>query len=1112
MAKESKFFVAGGTLRPNVRSYVKRPSDDELFSLAQDGEFCYVLTPRQMGKSSLMVRTANRLQEEGVRTVIIDLTEIGIVSIDEWYLGLITEIQRALRLPVDVSQWWSEKQHLGQPQRFRDFLQDVVLGEVEGQIVIFIDEIDSTLNLTFRDDFFAVIRAFYNGRSRHPELARLSFVLLGVASPSDLIEDRTRTPFNIGHEINLKEISYDDAFLLIEQLNHIFPNRGAAIFKRIYYWTSGHPYLTQKLCASITQSPEDAWQDPAVDALVARTFITDEARGETNIQFVNDLITTHPKKVEMIKIYRRVYKGQEVEEEKTSPAQSALKLSGLVKVEDSDLVVRNQIYRDAFDLDWVKEHTAVNWQLLVTIASLTIAFIAVSFLGFNFYQSQKADNAELAFRQGQSPQARAEALTTLFGMQPMPLIGNSNDLRAYDLFFELDSWEEQAGIYEIAEEDRLILIVQKMYVTMALVDVDNDDSSHALEKMFSELEEFQSDPEAQKLRQEIESWLLAREEMENGRFDEALASYNAALDLNDQNPATRFERARVLAVMARYEDTAVDLDSVMALAGQSAIPEATATPQLEASTSEATLTKSPELTTTPTAFATQTAVLTKTESTATLTPTANPNETKVTMPEDTILATTPEVTPIITEQPTAIAIATPKPIFRSQFVTRGQIRSAVNKLIDEYPDLGDYLGNVVQILYQNLAEFGLIPTTTPTPTVPTTEIVTVTLSVTPIEIATTSGVFLTPTSVPFIEGGTISETTLSPTETVTESENVLPQTAQEAHAQLIEKGEIVIGVPINGGVLSQPNEQGVYEGFEVDIAREFAKRWFGSEQNITIIPVTSPERIPFLEDGTVDLIVAALTRTDDRCTNYVECSQTYFKDGARLLVRRDSGITGLCNLDGEFVAAVTGTTGADSVIANASFFCDENVQIDVLAQYVDRSSAINAVRNQEASAYVTDGVILTSFEDDQLIVVGDELSDEPYAVGARKGNVGLIQLVELTLQEMTQDGTYREIYEKWFRCSRAPFSIDLTYDEAEVPAFVKDIDDPASETLCAAISTYTVQPGDNFFGIALEVFGDAALYPCIQEFNGIEDVSELSVGQVLGIPSVEACTVAPPGS
>jgi hypothetical protein len=88
-SKASDFFIAGGTLRPDSPSYVKRPADDELYNLVLAGEFCYILTARQMGKSSLMTRTAQRLRDAGVSAAIIDLTTIGTVSIDTWYLGLI---------------------------------------------------------------------------------------------------------------------------------------------------------------------------------------------------------------------------------------------------------------------------------------------------------------------------------------------------------------------------------------------------------------------------------------------------------------------------------------------------------------------------------------------------------------------------------------------------------------------------------------------------------------------------------------------------------------------------------------------------------------------------------------------------------------------------------------------------------------------------------------------------------------------------------------------------------------------------------------------------------------------------------------------------------------
>ena len=94
VAMPNDFFVAGGTLRATAPSYVLRPADEELFTMTAQGAFCYVLTPRQMGKSSLMIRTSRRLNEQGIRTGIVDLTQIGAnVSIEQWYLGLLSQLR-----------------------------------------------------------------------------------------------------------------------------------------------------------------------------------------------------------------------------------------------------------------------------------------------------------------------------------------------------------------------------------------------------------------------------------------------------------------------------------------------------------------------------------------------------------------------------------------------------------------------------------------------------------------------------------------------------------------------------------------------------------------------------------------------------------------------------------------------------------------------------------------------------------------------------------------------------------------------------------------------------------------------------------------------------------
>jgi hypothetical protein len=110
----NNFYVAGGTLRPGAPSYVERQADQELYDRALAGDFCYVLTSRQMGKSSLMARAAKRLKDEaGVHTAIVDLTSIGTEddegSADKWYYGVATSILDGLGISVNLDEWWAER-------------------------------------------------------------------------------------------------------------------------------------------------------------------------------------------------------------------------------------------------------------------------------------------------------------------------------------------------------------------------------------------------------------------------------------------------------------------------------------------------------------------------------------------------------------------------------------------------------------------------------------------------------------------------------------------------------------------------------------------------------------------------------------------------------------------------------------------------------------------------------------------------------------------------------------------------------------------------------------------------------------------------------------------
>jgi hypothetical protein len=143
----TSFYVTGGTLRADARSYVERQADRDLHESLSRGEFCYVLHARQMGKSSLMARTAARLRREGVTVATLDLTAIGQnLSPDQWYGGLLRSLGDRLDpsgvLGDELEAFWWEQERLGPLQRWMSALREIVLPRAPERLVIFVDEID----------------------------------------------------------------------------------------------------------------------------------------------------------------------------------------------------------------------------------------------------------------------------------------------------------------------------------------------------------------------------------------------------------------------------------------------------------------------------------------------------------------------------------------------------------------------------------------------------------------------------------------------------------------------------------------------------------------------------------------------------------------------------------------------------------------------------------------------------------------------------------------------------------------------------------------------------------------------------------------------------------
>ncbi len=333
--------------------YVERSADAQLRQVIDAmGRPAYVLVSRQMGKTNLLLHAKRCFRRDGDVFVYLDASNV-FETLTEFFRNIIdTAIQTHMEILAPSYALIQKNRDTFKgmaPHMEHENELLTLIKAISGRLVIFIDEVDALASASYRDNAFSYIRSIYfSGRTNFPELHRLTYVLSGVAEPTELIKNRAISPFNIGEKIYLEDFTRGEFGVFIAQAGLDFPT---TLSDRIFYWTNGNPRLSWDVSSAVENLMSDGGlaTDTQVDTLIKSMYLT--KFDLPPVDHMRKLVVAEPViRDAMMSIHWG--KGRTLD----SGLSNRLYLAGLINIrEDGDLEIKNRIVAEAISEKWLRD-------------------------------------------------------------------------------------------------------------------------------------------------------------------------------------------------------------------------------------------------------------------------------------------------------------------------------------------------------------------------------------------------------------------------------------------------------------------------------------------------------------------------------------------------------------------------------------------------------------------------------------------------------------------------------------------------------------------------------------------------------------------------------------